>query len=277
MGVKIKRGKLRKTQVLENNNVTLPEKKKKASERLFDYVMLIFGLKKIGKTSLCSELAEGDALFLMREAGDKALNIYSRYVRTWEEFRNYVKLLEKDKRFPMVVLDPVDKFYMLCVKYKCKKLGIEHLSEAEWGRGYQEASEEFMEWMDRLMATGKGIALLSHAAERTIKTRTGEEYDLITNTMSKQAREAIEGVVDIWAYYRYEDKRRVLTILGDDHIGAGHRIRKHFRYTDGKRIRNIDMGKDETQAAENLVKAFNNELENPKGGQKKGKSKVSLD
>lgn len=284
MKIKKKKGALMKTSTTTVTSISLPTRKTEPSNRLWDYVILLFGLKKIGKTSLCSEL--GDGFFIPWESGTKALSVYcpqdekgnpralTSDAKGWEEFREYVRLISKDKKFPFVVLDPVDKSFKACTKYVCKKLGIDHPSEGDWGKGYEAVRDEFTEQLDKLFSSGKGVILISHATEKTIKTRTGDSYDLITSTLPNQAREIIEGVVDIWSYYRYEGRQRVLQILGDELIGAGHRIRKHFRYTDGKRIRNIDMGSSESESAANFLAAFNNQLLNPKP--KGGKLKVRI-
>jgi hypothetical protein len=82
--------------------------------------------------------------------------------------------------------------------------------------------------------------------------------------MAGQARDILEGIVDIWAYYSYNGQSRVLTILGDDHIGAGHRVKDNFFFTDATRIREVPMGNTAEEAFANFVKAFNNQLQ--KGG-----------
>jgi hypothetical protein len=286
MGLKIKRGKLR-AQVEEAKEFVarLPKKKTSPMEKLWDFTILLFGLKKIGKTSMLSELGEG--FFFPFESGTKALSVYqpldedgNRITFTadadgWALFKKYSNLVRKSKkRFPFAVIDPVDKAHKACNAWVCKKNGWEHPSDGAYGKGWSAVADEFAVEMDKLTSCGIGVVFISHATEKTIKTRTGDEYDLITSTMSNQAREAIEGVVDIWGYYHYQDEKRYLTILGDDHIGAGHRIKGHFRYTDGKRIRRIFMGNSEKEAAENLIAAFNNKLENPKGGSKKGEVKI---
>ena len=140
-----------------------------------------------------------------------------------------------------------------------------------YGKGWEAVNSEFAEVMDMLISSGKGIIFISHAAEKDIKTRTGDTYNIITATMSGSAREYMEGVVDIWGYYHYEGKERVLTVLGDDFIGAGHRLTERFRFTDGSRVRHIPLGHSEKESAENFVKAFENKLENAEGGVKKKK------
>lgn len=267
----------------EKLSLRLPQEPSHASDDLSDYTGLLYGLKKIGKTSMC-QYFDG-AFFMMLEPGAKAMAVYQtvdedgkpRVVRSWAEFKEWVKLLEKDKRFKIIIVDPVDRLYRLCEKAVCQKLAISHPSEEEWGKGWGAVRDEFDEWvLGRLMNMGKGVIFISHAKEAEIKTRTGEKYHTIISTMPSQAREAIEGVVDFWGYYSYEGKERILILGGDDHIDAGHRISKHFRYTDGERIRQINMGKSEKEAYRNFRAAFNNELEPPAPEEVKKPKKLSL-
>lgn len=254
----------------EKIKVSLPEEPNAVSDDLSAFTILLYGVKKIGKTSMC-RFFKG-AFFMMLEPGAKAISVYQtvgedgkpRVIQSWTEFKEWVKLLEKDDRFKLVVVDPVDKLYKLCERHTCEKLAIKHPSEAEWGKGWGAVRDEFEEWvLGRLMNMGKGVIFISHAKEAEIKTRTGEVYHTIISTMPNQAREAIEGVVDIWGHYTYDGRKRVLTIGGDDHVDAGHRITKHFRYTDGQRIRQIDMGSSEKESYQNFVAAFENRLEPP--------------
>lgn len=273
----------KKAGALEKITVTLPRELSVPSDDIKDYTFLLYGLKKIGKTSMC-QFFEG-AFYMMLEPGAKALAVYQtvgedgkpRVVKTWAEFKEWVKLLEKDRRFKVIVVDPVDKLYKLCEKHVCQKLAISHPSEEEWGKGWGAVRDEFDEWvLGRLMGMGKGVIFISHAKDAEIKTRTGEKYNTIISTMPNQAREAIEGVVDIWGYYSYDGKERILTLGGDDHIDAGHRIRKHFRYTDGTKIREINMGGSEKESYKNFVAAFENKLDPPQAKVVKKTLKLSI-
>lgn len=113
--------------------------------------------------------------------------------------------------------------------------------------------------IDALLNCGKGVVFISHAQEQEIETRDGKTYDRMMPTMHKRMRETIEGVVDIWAYYTYDKQRRVLQILGDDNVSAGHRLEGRFLTPDGRPIRRIDMGTAAKDGYKNVVAAFNNE------------------
>lgn len=239
------------------NDFTMP------STVLGDYSILLYGEKKIGKTSLCSMFPSN--LFMFFETGGKALKHKGRFVNNWEEFKQYNKLIRKDKSFKTVTIDPVDLMYKDCVKYVCKKLMIDHPSEEEWGKGWEAVRDEFTTEINYLLASGKGVIFISHATDKEIKTRTGEKYHRISPTMASQAREILEGVVDIWAYFCYEKGDRVLVIEGDDHVGAGHRLESQFKHTDGTSVKLVPMGKDKNEAYQNFIKAFNNQLPNQGG------------
>lgn len=248
-----------KTSTVVKDEYSLPTEATTPSENLSEYVQLVYGEKKIGKTSMWSHTP--GTFFMMCESGDKALSLFRRPVLKWEDFKAYVYLLERDRKFTTVIVDPVDNAHVYCTRYVCKKMGIDHPSDENWGKGWSAVREEFTDQINRLTNSGKGVVFLSHATEREIKTRTGVKYDKIVPTMSGSAREVLEGIVDIWAYYTYEDGKRVLVIQGDDHIGAGHRLsERHFRYPSGKRISTIPMGGSSKEAYQNFVAAFNNQL-----------------
>lgn len=238
----------------------LPTRKTKPVATLLGYILLLFGEKKIGKTTL---LAEGgdETFFAFFEPGGKALSLYGdQFGDSWIRFKLAVKKLttEQPRRFNHVVIDTVDMAYKTSVKYTLKKLDIEHQSDEGYGKGWAASRDDFELPIMQLVNAGIAVTFISHADEREVKLRDGTAYDKLSPTMPKQPRELIEGLVDIWAYYGYDGKRRVLVIQGDDHIAAGHRLSEHFKTLEGKRIREIDMGSSPAEAYKNFNDAFHN-------------------
>ncbi len=222
-------------------------------------MILIHGERKIGKTSLATMF--GKTMLLAFEVGYKGLRVFARDVPDWDHARGYLRLLRKDKSYKTVVIDTADIAYALCDLWVCKKNGIDDIAEMEWGKGWRALRKEFETFLTDLVKTGKGVIILSHSQEREVKTRSGETYDRIMPTMAKAAREIIEGMADLMAYYQYDGERRILTIEGDDHITAGHRFEERFRTPDGQRIRHIDMGSSRQEAYKNFVAAWTNKYE----------------
>jgi hypothetical protein len=219
------------------------------------------GAKKIGKTSLFSH-AE-NSFYMMCEPGGKGLELYQRPCPTWKRFTGYVDLLEKDKEFTPIIVDTADLAYEICLTHTCWEMGIDHPTDAGYGKGWNAVKQEFRKQINRLGLTKKGLAFISHSAEREVETRSGKSYSKLVPSMSGQAREMMESLIDIWIMYDYVGDERYMQILGDDHVSAGHRLEGRFRYTDGTRIKFIHAGNSSLEAWNNLQAAFANELERP--------------
>lgn len=240
--------------------LSLPDKPSTPMERFQSYSTLLFGEKKIGKTSLIAQFPK--TFFLMTEPGGKALSINQRPVTSWKEFTGYVRLLKRDGgRFDTVCVDTIDLAYKLAEKYALQKLGIDHASEGEWGRGWSAVRDAFTPPIQELLSMGKGVVFISHMVEREVKRRDGSKYDRIQPTLSGQGRDVVEGMVDIWCYYHYDGDKRLLQIKGDDHVGAGHRLQDdHFRWK-GKEVKMISMGTSPAQAYTNVMDCFANKYD----------------
>jgi len=252
-----KKKKVREREETGEEKFVLPTERSEPEDSLGAYTWLIFGEKKIGKTSLTALF--GKAIHLFTEPGGKALRLYPVVINSWRKFKKAIKALRKDKTFDTVVVDIVDPLYPMVEDYTCEKLVIDDLADEEWGKGWRENRREFERTFGELLNSGKGVIFLSHAQEVEVETRDGATYDRMMPTMHKKMRDLVEGSVDIWAYYSYDKRRRVLQILGDDHVSAGHRLEGRFLTPDGKPIRRIDMGTSAKEAYKNVTAAFNNE------------------
>lgn len=238
-----------------DSELILPKDVSTPSERLGDYSVLLYGLEKVGKTTLAARFPK--ALFLMFEPGGKALSIYQMAMTNWPTFKKTLKLLEKDRRFNTIVVDTVDIAFKMCERTTCRKMGIEHPSDEDWGKGWNAIRDEFTERMALLLSLGKGVVLISHASEKEIKKRDGDKYHVISPTMAGQAKSVIQPMVDIWCYYTIEKGRRVLVVRGDDHVMAGVRPENAFMHN-GKPLTQIDMGASADEAYKNFTDAFAN-------------------
>lgn len=247
----------KKTKTAESaEGFKMPTSKNVPPDNLWDYITLLFGEKKIGKTSL---LAAADGTFyFMFEPGAKSLSVYQHLFTRWADFKMAVTAFIKDPRFTIAVIDTVDLCYKMAEAYTLKRLGIEHASDEAYGKGWSAIRQEFTDQIMRIVNSGKGVVFISHATEKEVTLRGGGKYDKLMPTMPGQARDVIEGLVDIWGYYGYDGKDRVLTILGDDHIAAGHRLEHHFHAPDGTPLREIHMGSSAKEAYKNFIDAFNN-------------------
>jgi len=194
----------------------------------------------------------------MTEPGEKALSVYCRQVKDWKEFLGYVDLLEsEERRFVPVVVDVVDRLFDMAEVHACKRLGIDHPSEGEWGRGWGEVSTEFSRGIARFLRVCPGAVFLSHVEERTIRSRNGTESHRAQASIPDRARRIVEPLVDVICYYHYaNDGSRVLGLAGDADITAGHRLNTHFQSLPEDGL--IPMGDSAAEAQRRLLDAFNN-------------------
>lgn len=235
---------------------TLPSKKSIPSDQLQDYSILIYGQKKIGKSSLAAQFP--NTLFLMCEPGGKALEIFQRPVKNWQDFEGYVDAFIKDISFQTVVVDTADFSYDYCCDYICEKLVIDHPSDEAYGKGWKAVKKEYTRVINKLLHSGKGVIFISHSKDQEIKTRRNDSFHKVSSSMSGQAKDVLEGLIDIWVNFDYDGRRRYLIIQGNDEVDAGHRLSHHFTYPDGSRIERISMGLSPEQAYANFMAAFNN-------------------
>jgi len=242
---------------------------------LSDYSILLYGLEKIGKTTLASMFP--DALFFMTEPGGKSLRIYQIPILAWRELQDALVEVSRTKRFRTLVLDTADLAYRLCEQHICKKLGITHASDETWGKAWGLIRNEFQITMAKMQSLGRGCIFISHAHEQEVRRRSGVSTHRTVPTMANIAQNTLEPAVDFWLFYGLDEHgARILQIRADSDISAGIRTGvgedQRFRYTDGTPIEAIPMGTSPKEAYENFVAAFENRLPRKKGGIGTGKA-----
>ncbi len=244
---------------------SLPEGLSEPPSHLEDYTMLLYGERKIGKTTLFARYP--DPFFMMFEPGGRALRIKQQYMATWEDFLHGIALLEKNPSYcRTVVLDTGFMCYERCFEFVKAKLGLEDIRDEAWGNGWKAIDAEFRRAHERLFALGLSFQVTAHTEIKHFKRKDGTEFDKLTTQLGGQATRFYNGIVDIIGYYHYGNGgHRVLTMRGNDHVEAGSRVEGHFLYPDGKPIEDVPMGDSPEQAFKNLHAAYHNALQ-PKGG-----------
>jgi hypothetical protein len=241
---------------------SLPTTMSEPSKQLGDYSILIYGEKKIGKTSLAAQFPE--ALFMMFEPGGKGLKIYQQQIENWAHFKELTKLLRTSDQFQTIVIDIVDIAYDMCMTWTGQREGFGHPGdEKDFGKSWKKVEKEFIKGIYDLVGTGRGIIFISHAKESEFIPHVGRPYNKIIPSMTGQVRSFIEGFADIIAFYGYNGRERFLTISGSESLDAGHRLKDQFRSSTNpeEAIISIPMGKSSEEGYQNFMKAFNNEQE----------------
>jgi hypothetical protein len=267
------------------SKMVLPDDVSEISENLSDYTWMLYGERKIGKTSLFSQF--GRPFYFMFDPKNKGLRLLQVYIPSWEHANKGIELLEQKleanpKYCNLVVVDTGFMCYERCYQYMIKGMNLDTAhGQNDRGVAWKEISREFMEWHDKIYALCDkyelGFAVIAHAElMKDLKRKDGTTYDKLTTQLGGQAFKYYNGALDIIAFYHYNRKdERMLTISGTAKLEAGARIEDHFKYTNGKPIKDIPMSKSPKLAYANLLKAFNNELVEPsaKGVKKTARKK----
>lgn len=239
---------------------------------MFDYSWLIYGAKGIGKTTLASRFGK-KVVFINTEPGTKALKARENRVTNWLDFVDLVDALEEmaDPEVTVVV-DVIDLVYDFIYDKICKDQRIESpTDENDFGATWKKIRRLFRVQVQRILDLPGGKVLLSHDAEKEIELRDGTTTDRTQPTMSKQALAEVEGLCDIVGFYHYQGNDRFLELGGSQTMVAKCRLEEHFlvkgkRYgQEGYRVTCVPMGESSIESFENLVNAFDNKQEMPRG------------
>jgi hypothetical protein len=209
------------------SQLTLPTIKSVPLKTIGEMTFLIYGEKKIGKTSFASQFPK--AVFLMCEPGGKGLEIFQVPVTKWAEFEKYVDLICSGQHdFQNVIIDTVDALYQMAFERVCKDEAIEDPGDLGYGKGWNLVKRTFSAQIDKLVKSGYGVLFLSHATEKEYMDRSGGSFTKIIPSMPKQAKDFISGICDALVFYGYHGEERLLTIRGSDTVESGVRPTKNF-------------------------------------------------
>lgn len=257
-------------------SLSLPVERSVPKRNFLEYSYLIYGRKKIGKTTLASMFP--DSFFLMTEPGAENLKVYQRPVNNWKQFTGYLDLLYKEPtKFKTIIVDIGDPLYKWCLRSICEEQGIDHPNEMrDFGATWDRIAQEFHSQCARLlpMNSGRGLVVISH--ERSVDVDIAgsvTKMERIVPTMEKNTYEFFNGKTDVIAYYTYQGKERKIIIGGDEKLEAGSRLKYNFLTTRGEKVCVIDGGKSEEETFINFKNAFENK-QAEKGGIVKEKSAV---
>ena len=189
--------------------------------------MLLHGFPKIGKSTFGSQV--GDALFLATEQGLDFLSVYKVDIPDWNTLLLAGQELDNSNKFKAVVLDTVNNAYQMCVDHICDKHNIRHPSDLEYGKGFGVVNHEFKRVITRLSHQNRGLLLICHSEEKTIKTTTAE-ITRVVPTLPRGPRDFLLGLVDVILFAEAveteEGTKRIIHASPSENWIAGDRTGK---------------------------------------------------
>ncbi len=208
--------------------------------------ILLIAPPKFGKSTWCASFP--DPLFLCTEEGHDALNVRRISLDCWDyiedekptsmeklvrvdkrgvhhmSFITALTLLRKSQDFGTLVIDTIDRLHGMATDYICRKKGIEHPSDEEYGKAWHAIRDDFNKACFQLTRLNRGVIFISHVKYRDVEnTKIGSKITQAQATMTDACRAIIEPEVNIimhggWDKGKDGLKERVWKCEPDDSV-----------------------------------------------------------
>ena len=216
----------------------LPENKKRDVQASKKVKLYLYGSPMSGKTTFASRFPE--PLILNTDGNIQYVDSPFVAIRdqvtmngriketkfAWIVFKEAVnEIITGQHTFKTIVIDLIEDVYEACRVYMYDKLGIEHESDAGYGKGYDMVKTEFLTTMKRIINSDYNIILLSHDKIEEIKLRNGTSITSFTVNLQEKIAKKLAGMVDITARVVLDDNdNRFLEFTYNDYVFGGNRI-----------------------------------------------------
>lgn len=150
-------------------------KPNKVSTDVNSYSMFIFGVSKVGKTSLVHDLYGDKVLHIMTEKRYKALEgAYVQYVSSWSEYLQVMRQLKQPEikeQFDVVSVDTVENLYDFLEKYVAAKYKEQHVGERNdlWSADWRDLKTMWKDGLLKIEQAGYTPVFVSHAIQTTVQ------------------------------------------------------------------------------------------------------------
>lgn len=223
----------------KETTMILPENKRRDINKISKKVLWLYGAPFSGKTYLANKFP--DPLMLNTDGNIKFVDAPYLFIKdevsvegritkrkpAWEVFKEAVEELEKKQNdFKTIVVDLLEDTYEHCRAYKYAEMGVEHESDAGFGKGYDMIRKEFLDTIKRLTNLDyENIILISHEdSSKNITKRGGETTTTIRPNIQEKLASKIAGMVDIVARVVADGDTRVLSFKNNEYIFGGGRL-----------------------------------------------------
>lgn len=222
---------------------------------LKDYMFLISGQPKSGKTSLFKEICdsfpeENVGLLIAFEQGYKHLNINTVNIEKWIDFKQLADELIKNRNsvpYRFIGLDTIDELAKRAEEYVIAEwdrlnptkrardidsVGSKDGQSAGFGKGHKKVGEEVSNIIRRLKNAGYGIMAIAHSKEKSIEQQDGQKFDVVQMSGSPSVRNVFVNDADFMIFVTSErvkttdgvEVRRWMVLRNDGYIEAGSRF-----------------------------------------------------
>lgn len=206
--------------------------------KLTESAWLLFGPPKIGKSTFASGWPKTIYLCTSKKEIARIKTPYI-LVNTHKKLVDAVDYLVENRKsleHKVVVLDFIDAMWTNAELHVCRKLKIDHASEAGYGKGVGMIDTEFRKVVNKLIGSGYGCIMISHMQIKEVQTMKGVVTKTVTS-LPDRARKIVIPLVSVIGYIDFETvkkkdevtgkvsftKRRVVSFEPSEFLEAGDR------------------------------------------------------
>lgn len=146
----------------------------------------------------------------------------------WQVFKDTISELEKNQNeFKTVIIDLVEDVREMCRLYNYDKMGIEHETDAGYGKGWDIIKTDFLSTMRRFFNLEyENLAIVSHEdTSKDITKKTGDKITRIAPNIKEQLANKLAGMVDLVGRIVIEDDgSRTLNFKQNEVVFGGTRL-----------------------------------------------------
>lgn len=273
----------RRVKDTDDDNISLldypgPDEWNAPPESLLECMVLIFGVKGIGKSTILADFP--DSLTLMFEPKRRGLSIRQLLLQKHSakdirdgapDIYKQVKMTTQrwvdDESVQRLNFDTIDIFYEACAHSICASHNIDTPSDAGKSSSdiWNEIRDEFASYFDALKETPLGINLCSHVKTREVETLEGGKMGFAAPSCTPACLKYLQQSVDICLFYGWYNGYRAMMVRDETNASfVAPGVKGKFYQPDGKKL-NIfqipDTDEDETASPYQAISdAFDNKL-----------------
>lgn len=223
----------------KEDTMLLPSKERRNIDKIAKKVIWIYGAPFSGKTFLANKFP--DPLMLNTDGNIRFVDapyiaikdqvtVEGRIIKrkpAWEVFKEVIDELEKKQNdFKTIVVDLLEDTYEHCRAYEYGELGIDHESDAGFGKGYDIVRKEFLDNIKRLTNLDyENIILISHEdASNNITNKSGSSLTTIRPNIQAKLASKLAGMVDIVGRVVADGDVRILSFKSNELVFGGGRL-----------------------------------------------------
>lgn len=220
-----------------SKNIGFEIKESEGKADIYHTSWITIGPPGIGKSTLYSGFE--DVLFLCTSEKEvKRLKVPYIHITSWVQLLEVTdELINNKDKYPykFIAIDFIDAIWTMCTIATCEKLGVEHYTDAAYGKGSDTLDNYFKKWVTTIISSDYGVMFVSHVNYKDVFQQGGTITKTVC-TLPPRARNVLFPLVNVIGCMEYKSvkqqivpgkvaivKKRAMIFDGTDYVEAKDR------------------------------------------------------